>query len=102
MADSDLRSLCDRLRRTLEGSVAALSEEATESDFVAILGSVGALKQLAGQLVDVDRRAEALHRSLSSADGAAANALSSRLDELASTRSKLVEALNTLTREMAR
>ncbi|MCB9677359.1 MAG: hypothetical protein H6737_19790 [Alphaproteobacteria bacterium] len=102
MADSDLRSLRDRLRRTLEHEVAALSEEASESDFVAILGSVGALKQLAVQLVDVDRRSAALHRSVASADGAAAATLSARLDELASTRSKLVEALNTLTREMER
>ncbi|MEZ4321186.1 MAG: hypothetical protein R3F61_27170 [Myxococcota bacterium] len=102
MADPDLRSLRDRLRQNLETSVAALTEEANESDFVAILGSVIALRQLAVQLQDVDHRAEVLHRSVAHADGAAASALTSRLDELAATRSKLVDALQTLTREVAR
>ena len=102
MAESDIRSLRDRLRQTLETSVAALSEEASESDFVSILGSVGAMRQLAAQLVEVDRRSAVLAKAAGASDGAAAAALGARLDELAGTRSKLIEALNNLTREMGR
>jgi len=102
MADSDLQSLRDRLRQTIEASVASLSEEATESDFVSILAGIGAMKQIATQLVEVDRRATTLQRAIGGAGGAAADALSSRLEELTASRAKLVDALKTLTREMGR
>ena len=91
MAQSpQLGALRDTLRQTLEKSVAALSEEAAEEDFVSILGSVGAMREVAQQILDVE----------SSISQAHAAGLSS--DELDATRDRLVEALQTLTREMAR
>ena len=99
MAD-DLRSLRDRLRRTLEQSVPELLQDAKESDFVKILGAVGALETLAQQLVEMDKRVVMLERT--GAKGPAAQALAGRLQELKAKRRKLIDSMNTLTREMAR
>jgi hypothetical protein len=91
MAQSpQLGALRDTLRKTIESSVAALSEEATDEDFVSILGSVGAMREVAQQILDLD----------ASIEQAKAAGLST--DELETTRDRMVEALQTLTREMAR
>ena len=91
MAQSpQLGSLRDTLRKTVENSVAALSEEATDEDFVNILGSVGAMRQVAQQIVDVE---------LSIAEAEAAGLPTTELD---TAHGRLVDALTTLTREMAR
>ncbi len=91
MAQSpNLGPLRDALRKNIESQVAALSEEATDEDFVNILGSVSAMRQVAMQIVDVEQRI---------ADARAAGAPTTDLD---SAHDRLVDALRTLTREMSR
>lgn len=81
MADSDLRSLQARLQQTLRTRVEAFSEEATEEEFVTLLGAVGALKRVAARLHELTVSPE-----------------TARPDE----RRRLLAALHTLTDELAR
>lgn len=83
MVDTDLRSLRTRLQATLQSRVEGLSEEASEEEFVTLLGALGALKRVAARIHDLD-----LQDALSAADAAE--------------RRELVKALHTLSDEMAR
>lgn len=79
-SDAELRSLRERLQATLQSRVEAFSEEASEDEFITLLGAVGALKRVAARLHEIDRSGDAQPEE----------------------RRTLVRALHTLADEMAR
>lgn len=83
MADSDLGSLRDRLRRSLEKEVTPLTqvEAPAAADFVRLLGSVKALKRLASDLQTIDQTTDPS-------------------DALLARRASLVASMETLVSEM--
>ena len=100
MADSDLQTLHNKLTAALTERVKVFSDdEPSEKDFVDLLGSVHAAKVVATQLVELDRRTASLSRASAKSN---APRIQAKLDELASKRTQLVDALVTLTREMQR
>lgn len=100
MADSDLQALHTKLTEALTERVKVFSDEqARDQDFIDLLGAVAAAKEVATQILELDRRSATLHLGT---DAPSAPELQSRLDGMASTRTRLVDALVTLTRELER